>query len=188
MNSNNIDFDPDERLALAQWYIDQNRLDNALAEIKGLLDDKANSQITLTAARLYAQLRLFERAQKLFQQYLEQNPNSTNARFQLGMSQFDNGEAEQALDTWQHLLEAKPENPPALFYSALARLQRGESGEAESMLHTILHHTHRDNLFYGKASDLLDQIRLEPNRIQAANESLAEVDNKAGKNHYETEH
>lgn len=182
MKNPESNLDADERLALVKWYIDQNRLDRALGEIKVLLDDDADGELLLTGARLYAQLRLFERAETLFTRYLEQNPDSGNARFQLGMTRFDGGDLAGALDTWQQVLEAEPNNPPALFYSALARLQKGEAGESGPMLQQIIDSTRDDNLYHGKARDLLAQMQ------QSAEPKAGVGSSQTGKNPYATEH
>jgi len=182
MNIAESALDPEERLALVKWYVDQNRLDSALIEIKPLLVDETSNEVLITAARLYAQLRLFARAEALFSRYLEIDPGSINARFQLGMSRFDNGDLSAAIDTWQQILATDPHNPPALFYSALARLQNGDAGESGAMLNTILQHTATNNLYHGKARDLLDQ--LEQNSESRDGEAVT----KAANSPYSTEH
>ncbi|MCP4469655.1 MAG: tetratricopeptide repeat protein [Gammaproteobacteria bacterium] len=182
MNHPEPPLDDDERLALIRWYVDQNRLDSALLEIKALLDDDASDEVLITAARLYAQLRLFVRAEDLFSRYIERNPDEANVRFQLGMTRFDAGNLSGALDTWQQVLNEDADNPSALFYSALARLQKGEAGESEPMLQRIIDTTHEDNLYHGKARDLL-AMRQQGTSAEAETGVV-----EPGKNPYTTEH
>lgn len=179
-------LEKDENLALVQWYIEQNQLDKALINIKSLVSANPTNEVLLTGARLYAQLRLFERAQKLFNQYLEVEPEALPVRFQLGMTQFETGNNEAALTTWQSILSAQPHNPPALFYSALALLQLGQAESALSHLQTIMQHIDIDNLYYGKAKDLLSQLDKDPN-FRETKKSM-EAFSTGNKDIYSTEH
>ena len=172
-------LDNQERVALTKWYIQEKQLDKALIHIKPTLDDKdVNSEAILIAARLYAQLQLFDHAQKLFEQHLSNSPEDYNIRFQLGMTHFDNGNLEEALDAWHQILSKVANHPPALFYSAIALLQQDQTEQALVNLKNIINTAQVDNLYYEKAKELVVEVEK-----QAPN-----LDKLAAKNIYETEH
>ena len=118
-------FDCEELVALARIDMEQNRLDRALSRLKrALVENSGHDQANLLAARVYAQLGLFDRAEQGFKTFLESNPEAIIERFQLGMSLFDSGKASDALVAWDEVLKAEPTYPPALFYKALANAKR----------------------------------------------------------------
>ncbi len=152
-------LDQKESLALTKWYIQEKRLDKALLQVKPLLEQgKTSPELSLIAARLYAQLGLFEYAEDFFTQYLSTNNNDLAAKFQLGMCFFDNNEIDIALSTWTEILEQQPNHPPALFYSSIVLLQQGNTDKAVSQLKQIINSTPLDNLYYNKSKDLIIQI------------------------------
>ncbi len=178
-----------EMLAHTKRYIEQNQLDNALREIKPLLATAESQETIVVAARLYAQLQLFDRAQSLFARYLELRPEASHIRFQLGMTQFEVGESEKALATWEAVLTAQPQNPPALFYTALAYLQSKNSEKAIFCLQTILQQIPVDNLYYGKAKDLIGQLEQDPEfRNNNRTVESFSASRLADKDIYSTEH
>jgi tetratricopeptide (TPR) repeat protein len=114
------------------------------------------------AARLYAQLGLWERAKPLFQRYIEAEPKAMNEVFQLGMVHFDAGEVKEALAIWSGLLKDHPTHPPALFFTALAHSQTGQIAEARHGLDVLLKSAPADNLYFNRGKELLQAIENQP--------------------------
>jgi tetratricopeptide (TPR) repeat protein len=171
MTKNNFSaLDNEEASALVKWHMEQNQLDKALMMTKSLLDGKTvDDEIQLLAARLYAQLRLFEKAQQLFNQYIDKNPTASHVKFQLGMTLFDSEKTEEAIQTWSSILAEQPYNPPALFYLALAYLKQDNKEDAIRKLQTILTNIPTENLYFGKAKDLISGLERDPSFRGAAN-------------------
>jgi len=153
------ELDHEEVLALAGVDMELKRIDQALIKIKHILkSDKENSKALALGAKIYAQLRLFEKAKTCFKQYLEINPDSLIDKFQFGMVHFDSGDHESALAIWNELLEKQPTHPPTLFYKGLALAQSNNMADARSTLAILLQSAPADNLYFGQAKELLQAI------------------------------
>ena len=182
-------LDNEELIALANWHMEQNQFDKALLTIKPLLDiEGINTGIYVLAGRLYAQLGLFLQAESLFKQYLEDAPDDDQVIFQLGMTQFDANEPEEAINTWKQILSEQPHNPPALFYNALAQLRINNQEDAIIHLQTILTHVSTDNLYFGKAKDLIKDLELNPAFRGTANKINSSGSSFPNKDIYSIEH
>lgn len=156
-------FETDELVALARLDIERNQLDEALWKLKqAQTDAAAPPEAAAMLARLYAQLGLWDRAKPLFERYLAAQPNAINETFQLGMVHFDSGQTEEAIKIWEKLLQTQPIHPPALFYRALAKHQTGQSAEARHSLDVLLKSAPPDNLYFGRARELLQVIDTQP--------------------------
>lgn len=152
-------FDSEELIALARIDIDKGRLDEALWKLKqSLRPEKPLPEALAMAARLYAQLGLFDRATALFRRYLEAQPGAVNETFQLGMAHFDAGQVPDAKRIWDDLLKVHPNFPPAMFFRALACVRENEVNDARHRLETILKTIPADNLYFGRAKELLQTI------------------------------
>ena len=152
-------FDGDELVALARYDIEQGRLDEALRKLKqALMDEATPSEALSMIARLYAQIGLFERAKDCFQKYLQAEPGALIETFQLGMTHFDAGQRSEALTIWEELLKQHPTHPPALFYTALIRAQDGKIPDARQSLDILLKSAPADNLYFGRAKELLREL------------------------------
>lgn len=159
MTFNNTSFSHQELLALAKWHIEQDQLDQALAKIKPVIADQSPvEEALIVGARLYAQLSLYREAQKLFERYIDQNPNTHHEAFQLGMTYFDMGEINDAIIIWDQVLEKQPTYPPALFYSAQAKIQSNRTEDARIDLNKLIQTTSPDNLYFNQAKKLLNAI------------------------------
>lgn len=152
-------LDTEELTALARLDMDKGQLDHALLKIKSALQiDSTNVDALGMAGRIYAQLGLLTKAQSMFTKYLEINPNSTLESFQFGMVQFDMGKKSEALTTWTGLLGREPNHPPALFFKSVVLAEQGLHNEARQTIDHILKTASADNLYFGKAKDLLRAI------------------------------
>ncbi len=187
MSQANAGFDADELLALVKLDLDKGEIEKALLKLKQLLAaDNPAMEVYTIAARTYAQLGLFERAKEYFKKYLTNNPDALVETFQLGMAHFDSGEANDALATWDSVLAKDPVYPPALFYRGLAMAQAGQLADAKQSLDTLIQSAATDNLYFGRAKELLQAI----NNGQAQNngsqqDAVAQV---APKDAYQVEH
>jgi len=182
-------LETDELLALVKFNIDKGEIENALYKIKDLLvDKKPPAEVHAIAARVYAQLGLFERAKDQFKKYLKLNPEATVETFQLGMAHFDSGEKEEALSIWTDVLNKDPINPPALFYKGLVQAQIGRVADARQSLETLLKSAAADNLYFSRAKDLLQAIN-NGQPQQGGNGGTAESVGKVlPKDAYQVEH
>lgn len=154
------EFDTDELLALAKLDLSKENTESALAKIKAALkDSKAPDEAYSLAAKIYAQLGLYQRAQAMFKSYLDKNPGAPLETFQLGMTFFDAGERQEALGIWDAILKEQPTHPPALFYTALALAQQGETDPARKRLETLLKSAPTDNLYFGRGKELLEAMQ-----------------------------
>src|SRR5262249_41822689 len=87
---------------------------------------------------VYAQIRLFERSEKLYQKYLEKRPRASVERFQLGVVQAQIGKLAEALGAWEEVLKGEPNFFPALLYKGMALIQRNRIAEAKQALDAVL--------------------------------------------------
>ena len=156
---NEVSLDTDELIALIKLDLEKGNIEKALLKLKEVIKDKnVPSEAYAIAARTYAQLGLFERAKDNFNRYLENNPDATTELFQLGMSHLDCGEKQEALGIWDRLLKKAPVHPPALFYKGLVLAQSGKIADAKQSLDTLLKSANVDNLYFGRAKELLQSI------------------------------
>jgi tetratricopeptide (TPR) repeat protein len=152
-------LESDEIIAIARFDIENGRLDEALYKLKRLIAEQDPPIEALSmAARLYAQLRLFERAEILFRRYIEQNEDAVVELFQLGMSMFDGGKHDEALAVWENLLSRQPNYPPAQFYRGLLLARKGKLDAARAQLDELLRHIPADNLYFSRARELLQEL------------------------------
>lgn len=183
-------LDKEELLALARLDIEHGGLEAALLKLKQVLADESPPEEALSmGGRLYAQLGIWDRAKGLLQRYLALRPKALNETFQLGMVNFDSGQAHEAKKIWEDLLKAVPTHPPALFYYGLVLAQEGHIPQAKQSLDTLLKSAPADNLYFGRAKELL-QV-LEQARSGAAGGNGGERKDPmriAPKDPYKTEH
>jgi hypothetical protein len=155
--TNNMEnFDLDELTALARLDIEQGRVEQGLSKLKCILPNPyAPAAAISMAARLYAQMKLFDRAETLFIKYLSMAAGALEEQFQLGMVQLDKGDSARALETWGGLLKQQPTFPPALFYCAMVQHKIGKLADARRNLDVLLQTVPADNLYYGRGKELL---------------------------------
>ena len=153
------EFDSEELLALAKLDLSKSETEKALLKIKQVLaDGKPPAEAYSLAAKIYAQLRLFSRAQDMFKTYVKANPDALLETFQLGMTYFDAGDRKEAINTWQKILEKQPIHPPALFYTALSFAQENDTASAKKILGTLIQSAPNDNLYFNQGKELLTSI------------------------------
>lgn len=187
-------FDAQELLALVRIDIERGALEQALQKIKQLIaNPEVPAEALALAGRLYAQLGLWDRAQDLFQRYLQLNPQAVTEAFQLGMVHFDGGRLDEAAKIWTELLQKQPNHPPALFYRSLVLAQQGKSGEARQGLDVLMKTAAADNLYFGRGKELLNAIEAQqlPTASAARNTKgaqPAETFRSIAKDAYKTEH
>lgn len=152
-------FDGEELLALARADIEKGLHDSALYKLKTAMQ-KQNLPVEVFAVigRLYAQLRLWEKAKENLSKFLETNPKAITEKFQFGMVLFDSGDKVAALSVWKELLTLAPLHPPAMFYSALINADMGAVDAAKTMLDKLLQNAPVDNLYFERAKELLQAI------------------------------
>ena len=152
-------FDTEELVALAKFDLDHDKIDSALEKVKIILTaDDCPLEAKGLAARLYAQLKLFDKAKALYVQYLEISPESITELFQLGMVNLESGNSDEAIAIWSQLLEQNATHPPSLYYSAIALLEAEQVDEASRHLNVLLQSAPADNLYFGKAKEILHNM------------------------------
>lgn len=150
-----MQFDTEETLALARDHFEQNRVEEALAKIKQLLDqDVAVPGAKELAARVYTRLRLYELAIALLKQCLEHEPESLERQLELAMVYQDSGDLDAALHRWDALLQRHPLMPPALFNAAWLLAQRKQFADASRHIEVLLQTAAEDNLYVSRAREL----------------------------------
>lgn len=150
-----MEFDQEETLALAREHFEQNRVQEALAGVKQLLNaDLVVPGATELAARIYTRLRLYDRSVVLLQKCLEQNPESLERQLELAMVYQDSGDLDTALHRWEALLQRHPLMPPALFNAAWLLAQRKQFADAGRHIEVLLQTAAEDNLYVGRAREL----------------------------------
>src|SRR4030067_1112985 len=155
-------LDPQELIALARLDMERGTLEEALRKLKQVLSESQPPAEPLAmTARLYAQLGLYDRAKNLFQQYLQTQPSALLEAFQLGMVCFDAGQPQEANKIWEDLLKNPPTHPPALFYRALVLAQEGQVTQAKQTLDVLLKSAPADNLYFGRAKELLQNMEVQ---------------------------
>lgn len=153
------EFDTDELLALARLDISKGNTESALLKIKTALNDsKVPDEAYSMAAKIYAGLGLFERAQAMFKAYLNKNPDAPLETFQLGMTYFDSGQRQEAVKIWENILQKQPTHPPVLFYTALAKAQEGDTATSRKILNDLIKSAPADNLYFKQGKELLSAI------------------------------
>jgi tetratricopeptide (TPR) repeat protein len=91
-----------ELLAAAARNTREGRLDDAMAQLKRLLDIDPYHEIARgTLAGIYAQLEMYDRAIEQYRKVLEIHPENPLARFQLGLTQLQTHQPLEALETWR---------------------------------------------------------------------------------------
>lgn len=185
-------FDADELLALARMALERNDVEGALVKLKKVIGT-GNPPLEAIGlgARVYAQIGLYARAEKLYESYLEKNPAAVLEQFQLGMTRFDAGKPNEALKVWDGLLKEQPAHPPALFYRSLALAQTGNTGEARKSLNQLLNSVPVDNLYFGRGKELLQAIESGAGAPQATvkgGNGSAKPAGRAIPDPYRTEH
>ena len=163
-------LDKYELVALARLDLEKERFDQALVRLKqaASLDGEELPDISALLGATYARLRLWDRAQAALSAFLTLRPDALNERFQLGMTYFDSGDHARALEVWQQVLGRAKLHPPALYYSALANARLGRLQPALEYCQTVLSTAAQDNLFHGRAKELLEQLRADPKAGAAA--------------------
>jgi len=180
-------FDSDELLALTNLDIEKGDIENALLKLKTILADKKPPvEANAMAARLYAQLGLFDRAKDLFEKYIKVNPDAIVENFQLGMAHFDAGDVDAALKIWDVVVKTDPVNPPALFYRGLALTQQHQYSDAKQSLDTLLKTAPADNLYFGRAKELLSAI--DSGQVVKNDDNGKNLVNSLVKDAYQVEH
>jgi len=155
-------FDADELLALARLDVEKERFDEALAKLKQARARQDAPAIISELGRVYVRLGLRQRAKQAFEAVLARDPAAVNDRFQLGLIHFELGDRAQALSLWQEVLGKAPLHPPAIYYSALALAQSGQVLQAYDLCRTLVEKVQPDNLFVGRAKELLQKIESDP--------------------------
>ncbi|OUS29786.1 hypothetical protein A9Q99_08125 [Gammaproteobacteria bacterium 45_16_T64] len=153
-------FDTEELIALAKFDLEHDKIDFALEKIKSALEkDDCPLEARGIAARLYAQIKLFDKAAMLYKEFLVASPESNTERFQLGMVNLESGNKEEAISIWSNLLEQEPTHPPSLYYSAVALIELERQDDAIRHLNVLLQSAPADNLYFGKAKEILDKMK-----------------------------
>lgn len=152
-------FDADELIALARLDMDKGNVEAALGKLKQVLTNaEPLPEAQAMAAKIYAQLGLYDRARALFQAYLQTNPKAITEKFQFGMTHFDAGQHHEAFVVWEGVLKEFPTHPPALFYKSLVLTQEGKLADAKQTLDILLKSAPPDNLYFGRGKELLQTI------------------------------
>lgn len=166
-----MQLDPDELLALCRDHLEQNRIEEALLKLKALLAYSNPPAGTHgLAARVYARLRLYDRAIGHLQHCLEQEPDSIERQFELAMVYQDSGDVDTALRHWDAMLVRHPLMPPALFNAAWLLAQKKQIADANRHIEVLLQTSPEDNLYVGRARELQQVLNSAVVALQSSNQ------------------
>ncbi len=162
-------FEAQERIALARLACEANNFAEALRMLKPVLQaaDVPAEALALGGA-VYMQLRLFDRAEKLFTRCLEKHPKAPWERCQLGAVQAQMGKRTEALNAWDQVLKDQPNFFPALLYKGMALLQDGKIPEAKQALDGVLRAAPAGTQFFEQAKQVLQALDAQVAAVPAA--------------------
>lgn len=160
MNNSALDIlDNEELLSLTRWQLDQEQIGEALISVKHALQREDDSaECYRLAAKIYAQLGLFEHAKNTFEKLLKLEPDALVEKFQYGMVHYDSGDSEKAIKIWHGILDKEATYPPALFYSALAKARLDQPAKAIEHLDILIKSAPSDNLYFERSRELMRTI------------------------------
>jgi tetratricopeptide (TPR) repeat protein len=151
-------LEADELLALSIVDLEKGNYEGALTKLKRALQTEgAPPQVHSTLAKLYADLRLYARAEIHFKEYLAVEPNALIEKFQLGMTFFDRGNVDQARTLWEEVLSAQGDYFPVLYYLALCHARTNVS-QARGYAERLLRLAPSDNLYFDRTRQLLQSL------------------------------
>jgi len=154
-------LDSEELLALARHNLQKGDLEGALSKIKQVMaGEEAPVEAYSIAARVYAQLSMFERAREHYQGYLQQRPDAAHEMFEIGMTFAQENKPAEALEEWSRALAAMPDHPPALFFSADMLARQGRAIEARRHLDVLLKSVAPDNMYVERAKQLVQALEM----------------------------
>lgn len=118
----------------AVTHMKSKNYDEAMATLKQHLTSNPNDEVANgMLASVYAEIRLFDKAEVLYRKILDINPANTLARLQLGMIYFNNSDNAEALEIWQPALSDK-QDFMVKYFSALALTRTKELTKAIDLL------------------------------------------------------
>ena len=169
-------LDAEELLALGTVDLENDKADASLIKFKAAMQKDACPDFAhALIAKVYAQIKLFNKAEEHYQAFLQKHPDALNEKFQLGMVNLEKGDTTKALELWDDVLSMMPTHPPALFYGALAHLNNGKAEDAKRNLNVILQSAPADNLYFGRAKELLGNISNSNDTVTPITPNPAEV-------------
>jgi predicted Zn-dependent protease len=148
-----------ETLGLAGACANRGDLEAAMVHAKKVLSLDPSNEIALgLLSGIYMQLNMRDRAESCLREVLSANPRNVLARYQLGLLQFEGGQAQPALDTWAPALKDEEEFM-CHFHSALALLQLKKPERARPLLEHCAPRIPRNHALYPRLQELLEQLR-----------------------------
>ncbi len=88
----------------------------------------------LTKANTKLEQKKYDEAIWLYQEYLQQHPESEEARRNMGVAYLKAGQTDKAVAEFRSILEKKVKDPYSSLYLGLAYLYKGEAGEAVTFM------------------------------------------------------
>ena len=130
-----VGLDTTERLSLALEAVGRQKYDDALKLLKELIAiAPCEARAHYLMGSVYAQIRLFDRAEAAFKEALAHDPALDAARFQLGLIYITSNRPVEAEETWRPLDARSEEDPLYLFKSGLLRLAQDDFAGCISLL------------------------------------------------------
>ena len=154
-------LEPDELLALANLYFDNEDYIVALPILKKLVNSEtAPVGAFSTLGRIYSILGLFERAKAAFDAYLGFRPDAIPERFEKGLVLKQMGSDEAALTIWENILEENEHFAPALYTKALYLKESSRVDEAIDVLTLLIENTPPEDNHFDLANQMLSELSL----------------------------
>lgn len=131
---------------------------NALPKLKQLQQSYPDDvMVNGLLASVYAELKLFDKAEQQYRKLLELDSRNHLARFQYGMLFFNRAEHKQALDIWQPLLEVDEEFV-CKYFASRAYQALGDIQSARTMLERSIAVMPADHTLFGETQALRQSL------------------------------
>ena len=128
--SANKDSEQRQRLKPILALVKEENYESALPLLKEFVEEFPANEVALgMLSATYQQLGMIDESRELFQQILSLNPDNALARFQLGMTYFQEREWDRALELWKPLVDSG-DDYVATFYSAVCQINLGNRDTA----------------------------------------------------------
>ncbi|WP_346837620.1 tetratricopeptide repeat protein [Microbulbifer sp. SAOS-129_SWC] len=155
---NNSEHEQRQRLKPIVAMVQEQKFEQAVSLLKEYLLEFPQNEVALgMLASTYQQLGMSGDARDNFRKILSFNEENALARFQLGMTYFQEKNWSQALAEWQSLIESGTEYA-SLFYGAMCHLNMGDQESAVKYFKMSAKLMPKSHPLYGSLQDIASKL------------------------------